>query len=78
MSQPKNGYQYLVSQYFGLCGAIRKKIAGNGRVVDNVAAETLITNATVRAEGSNRIYFKDSVANLRAVYAALKPQTVEA
>jgi len=76
MSQPnakKTGYQYLVSQYFGLTGAIRKAMTGNGRDTSNAAAEALIKLATVRAEKGN-IYFKDSVAQLREVYAALKPQ----
>lgn len=78
MSQPKSGYAYLASQYFGLCGAIRKALTGNGRNTDNAAAEVLITTATVRVEGKNSIYFKDSVANLRATLEALKVQTANA
>jgi|GEM_PF-2605044 len=77
MSQPnakQSGYAYLKSQYFALCGAIRKQLTGNGRVNDNAAAEAIIAGATVRAENSNRIYFKDSVAQLRTSYEALKPQ----
>lgn len=76
MSQPKatkSAYSYLKSQYFALCGAIRKHFAGNGRSTDNAAAEAMIAGATVRND-KNQIYFKDSVAQLRAVYDALKPQ----
>ena len=72
MSQPKSAYSYFKSQYFSLVGAIRKHFAGNGRVTDNPAAEALIQGATVRNEKG--IYFKDSVAQLRAAYEALKPQ----
>jgi len=80
MSQPKaqpkakTGYAYLASQYFALCGAIRKALTGNGRDNSNAAAEAVIAGATVKVEGSNRIYFKDSVAQLRAAYETLKPQ----
>jgi hypothetical protein len=74
MSQPKSGYAYLKSQYFALCGAVRKQLAGNGRVTNNAAAEAIIAASTVRAEGKNSIYFKDSVEKLRAAYDALKPQ----
>lgn len=80
MSQRKsvNGYAFLKSQYFSLCGAIRKVLTGNGRNTDNTAAEVLIATATVRVENSKRIYFKDSVANLRATLEALKAQPANA
>jgi len=76
MSQPQTGYAYLKSQYFRLCGAVRKHFTGNGRDNSNAAAEAVIVGATVT--GDKGIYFKASVEKLRAAYKALQPQTVEA
>lgn len=67
----KSAYEVLQNQYYSLIGGIRKHFTGNGRNTESAAAEAIITGCTVRVEGSNAIFYKDTVAKLRAVYLEL-------
>lgn len=63
-------YKSLVQANFALQGAVRKRLAGNGRNTDNAAAEAIIAGCIVKT-ANGQIRQKETVAKLRRALNAL-------